>query len=232
MNVSADTTISGCPPIFGTSARTEIVAMLQQNGPMHVRAIARVRNADSAGTFRTVERLLKSGICVKRDEPGGFKYVAVNRNHFAWRRLRALLEALCSLRYIPGPDQSGGPRYRWRLPREYQAPHPTFDEWSTFGSYIRSGVLMLLGLAGEMDVQRLADQSQSTSHVATWHVVNALKRDGLVVDEDYRGRRIVSLATDLPAASELRALLRRMAEANPNWAGKVMAADATLHAKR
>lgn len=229
MNVSADTTLSGCPPIFGTSARTEIVAMLQQNGPMHVRAIARVRNADSAGTFRTVERLIRAGICVKRDEPGGFKYVAVNRNHFAWRRLRVLLEALCRLYYIPDYEQ---PRYRWRLPTERDTPHPDFDELGTFGSYLRSSVLMLLAKAGEMDVQRLTDQSFSTSHVATWHVANALERDGLAVQRRYKGRRILSLAPTLSVHAELGSLLRRMAEAKPDYAGHVRAADASMLSRR
>jgi DNA-binding MarR family transcriptional regulator len=221
MNVSADTTASGCPPIFGTSARTEIMAMLMQNGPMHVRAIGRARECDSAGTFRTVERLVKSGMCVKRDRPGGRKYVAVNRGHFAWYRLRVLLEALCATYRIPAFEQ---PTHRWYLPRERNEPHPEFDDLTTFGSYLRSSVLMLLAVAGEMDVTRLTDQSFSTSHTATWHVANALERDGLVTQRRFRGRRILSLDPRMSAAEELGALLRRMAQAKPTYRVKVIAA--------
>jgi DNA-binding MarR family transcriptional regulator len=225
MNVSAQTTVSGCPPIFGTSARTEIVAMLMLNGPMHVRAIARAREADSAGTFRSVRRLLKSGICVKRDRAGGRKYIAVNRSHFAWYRVRALLESVCRCYPIPRSDQ---PSYRWYLPRERDYEHPDFDELSTFGSYLRSSVLMLLAIADEMDLQRLTDQSFATSHTATWHVANALERDGLIAQRRHRGRRMLRLDPLLPVGKELRDMLRRMAQAKPNYESKVIAATVSV----
>ncbi len=46
---------------------------------MHVRALARAIGSDSHKTWDMVERLREAGLVVKRDRPGGRKYVALNR---------------------------------------------------------------------------------------------------------------------------------------------------------
>ncbi len=101
------------PPFFGSSARTQILAILAANGPMTVRDLARLRRKDSAATFRAVERLIRCGLVAKRLRPGGRKYVGINRAHAALPDLLALLRKLVDHYGCPSVSQA---RFRWGLP--------------------------------------------------------------------------------------------------------------------
>ena len=102
-------------PFFGSVARTEILLLLSANGPLHVREIARLRGADSAGTFRSIERLQAAGIVAKRDH--GRRIVALDRSDRAFPRLQTFLLELA--REFP-PSRIDVQSYRHGLPLPFQ----------------------------------------------------------------------------------------------------------------
>jgi len=208
------------PPIFGSSARTQILAILAVNGPVTVRELARLRGVDSATTFRAVERLIDAGLAVKRDEPGGRKYVALNRAQWGGAELRALLVALADACGVPRLEQA---RYRWRLPTE-RDPKPPIGPDAVFGTKARSRALLVIAAAdvgprGHIDERRIAATTQ-TGENSVWHAVNALEDDGVVSSRRAGRHRLFTLSRKLPGVATLREFARRLLDGRPDYAAK------------
>ncbi len=220
MLVGPETTTSHVPPIFGTAVRTEIMAMLAVNGPMYIREIARTRNVDASSTFRAVDRLIHAGLAVKRLNSGGRKYVAVNRAHFASRRLWALLQKLAICFDIPGDRDI---TYRWKLPLE-RDPHPAVDERNMFGHPTRSRSLTIIATADGIDLRRIS-QVLAIDEVSVWHTVNSLERDAIVLTKRQGKRRLAFLHPECPVSRELQQFIHRLVNERSHYKGLVAAAE-------
>jgi DNA-binding transcriptional ArsR family regulator len=225
--------VADMPPIFGSSARTQILAILAVNGPVTVRELARLRGVDSATTFRAAERLIDAGLAVKRDEPGGRKYVALNRAQWGGAELRALLVALADACGVPRLEQA---RYRWRLPTE-RDPKPPIDPDAVFGTKARSRALLVIAAAdvgprGHIDERRIAATTQ-TGENSVWHAVNALEDDGVVSSRRAGRHRLFALSRKLPGVATLREFARRLLDGRPDYAAKAaLAPILAAHAAR
>ena len=190
------------PSLFDSPERTLLLAMLFANGPMTVREMARARDVNSSSTFRTTDRLLRSGLVVKRKREGGRKYVALNRAHVAFQELKALLETLASHYGTPLIEQA---RYRHGFPLE-RDPAPPLVERHMFGSALRSRMLVLLGSLEGADATQLsrllAERLESVHYAA-----HALRRAGILTSTQVGGRQIFHLSNSYTGAAEFRALL-------------------------
>jgi DNA-binding MarR family transcriptional regulator len=196
-----------------------MLAMLAANGPTYVREIARQRGVDASATFRAASRLIKSGIAVKRDEPGGRKYLAVNRAHYASRRLWPLLMKLSDEYEIPGDRNI---TYRWKLPLE-RDPHPEVDERWMFGHPTRSRTLTIVAVAKEIDIRRIS-QVLAIDDLAVGYTVRALERDGIIRSKREGKRRVVSLEPSCPIAKELQHFILRLVDDRSQYKGLANAA--------
>ncbi len=70
------------------------------------------------------ELLLVSGLVVKRDSPGGRKYVGINRGLNVYPHLFRLLTALDNLWPATRVEQ---PDYRWRMPYDSELTSTRLD---------------------------------------------------------------------------------------------------------
>jgi DNA-binding MarR family transcriptional regulator len=200
------------PALFGSSERTLIVSMFAVNGPMTVRELARARNVDSSTTFRTVERLIRCGLLVKRQRVGGRKYVSFNRAHIAAAELRSLLDVLAKHYGTPHADQ---PRYRHGLPLDRDTS-PPLAEKLMFGSSLRSRMLVLLAATGEADetqVRRLL----AVNALSLEYASKALIATGVLCGRKVGSRFVLSLAEGYVGASEFKTLLLRLVEEAPSY---------------
>jgi DNA-binding MarR family transcriptional regulator len=203
------------PPLFGSTARTEILALLGINGPLTVREIARLRESDSSATFRSVAALMECGLVVKRQRAGGRKYVSLNRAHHCASELRALLAALDREHQVARITQA---RARWGLPDE-RDPLPPIVENNMFGSTMRSQILILLAIAGEADEQQIA-RALAVRHNSVWSALLPLTKYKLVIERRIGARRVLSLAANFKGASEFRRFLERLGVGMPIYHSK------------
>ena len=206
------------PPLFASSARTQILLALHANGPMTVREAARLRKTDSATTFRSVERLIVCGLIVKRDRPGGRKYVAINKSHFAAKELNFLLDVLNNRFPIPEIEQA---RVRRGLPTD-RDPKPPILELSMFGSSIKSRILLMVAIAGEADEQQLA-RSLCVSASQIWSALRSITKAKLLTERRVGVRRVVSLSTQYPGAQEFISFLLAVTRGKPVYKSKALA---------
>lgn len=195
------------PVIFGTSERTLILATLWANGPMTVREIARLRGVDSASTYRSVERLLRSGLAVKRDQPGGRKYVSVNRGHVASHNLGILLDTLAKEYGVPVVDQI---TYRHGLPTRKHSPKTVVSEDWMFGSPVRSKILLVLAETNAADATQLSRVASAQPGSIRYAAI-AMENAGITKSEIVGIRRIFRLASDYVGAKQFKAFLRVLA---------------------
>lgn len=180
------------PPFFGSVARTEVLLLLSTNGPLHVREIARLRGADSAGTFRSIERLQAAGLVAKRNH--GRRIVALDRSHRAYPRLQAFLLELA--REFP-PPRIDVQSYRHGLPLPYE-PHAVANEDNLFGQVAKTRTLLAVAALEPINLAGVASAVQ-TPHINVWHAAKALERHGLLVSERVGRDRILRLSKALPA---------------------------------
>ena len=198
------------PPLFFSSAQTQILVMIGANGPMTVREMARARSVDSASTFRTTERLERSGLVVKRELPGGRKYISVNRSHVAYRNLSRLLEVLVDHYQIPRVAQA---RYRHGLPLE-RDPSPALQEDKMFGSVLRSRLLVLLAAVEEADVTQLG-RLLGANRCSVDYTAHALLKSRLLLAETVGIRNVYRLNDNFVGAQEYTAFLSRLLREAP-----------------
>lgn len=177
------------PALFGSSARTEVLAILSETGPITVRELSRIRGKDSGAVFGVIEKLRSAGLVVKRCRPGGRRYVSLNRAHRAIRALRRLLKAMVRESGLRVPKYSGG-RYGLPLDRD---PSPPIVEDRLFGSEIRSHLILMLAAMRESNVQTLT-RATGFNYQSISYSVLALERLGILTTRRVGKDRLVRLS--------------------------------------
>lgn len=149
-----------------------------------------------------VERLRHAGLVVKRDRPGGRKYVSINRRLPIYRALVNLLLALD--RHWPA-RRVGSYVARWRMPFDTELTDERLDH--IFQSPVRSRILLFVAAAGETDMQTMY-KMLGIGTVSAMLVVNHWERQGILRSRRFKRHRLVSLNPDFVVAVELHRLLR------------------------
>jgi DNA-binding MarR family transcriptional regulator len=202
--------IRAMPPFFDTPERTAIIATLYINGPMTVRELSRLREVDSGSTYRTIERLIRCGLIVKRGSPGGRKYVAINRAHACISELRKLLTVLANKYGVPISDQ---PRYRHGFPLD-RDPAPPVAENQMFGSPVRSRLLVILALLDEADDTQLS-RLLAANACSVDYATKSLETKKVLKSRKLGVRRMFSLRTGYAGAPEFRLFLLSVSKEVP-----------------
>jgi hypothetical protein len=192
------------PHLFGRGGRDRVLICLAVNGAMHVRAIARAIGSDSHKTYDMVERLLDSGIVVKRNRAGGRKYVQLNRNLRIHPPLLRLLEKLDDHWPAQRVERSVA---RWYMPFHSKMPTKCTD--LIFQSPVRSRVLLFVAAVGRTNMRTMYDMLGIGS-VSALYAANHWEREGILKPERVKRDRLLSLNPSFEAAKELRALLREI----------------------
>ena len=196
--------------MFGSGARTEILALLAKHGPLTVREIARLRDVDASWTFRAVNKMLESAIIVKRDRAGGRKFVTLNRAHPAHGELVALLLVVAKDIGLPEFEQA---RYRHGLPLARSEP-PDADAAPALGSPLRARILVMLALMVEADPTQLAKLT-GENRLSVYYACHALhEREKILRCRKQGVRTIYGLATNYPGASHFIDYLKAVSRAS------------------
>ena len=201
------------PWIFRHGGCDRALICLAVNGPLTVRELGRAIDSDSHTTWDIVERLREAGMVVKRDEPGGRKYVALNRRLPIYRPLRRLL--LAPDRYWPA-TRDGEHIARWRMPFDSNVTTERMDH--IFQSPVRSRVLLFVAAVGECDMKTIYDTLGMNSGSVTY-VVNHWEKQGVFRSRIFKRHRLVSLDPGFIVAKELTALLREIVVRAPEYRG-------------
>lgn len=188
--------------LFGRGGRDRVLICLAVNGPMTVREIGRAIRSDSHKTWSMVEYLMRSGLVVKRNRPGGRKYVALNRRLPIYRRLLSLLLALDKKWPARRVDQ---PSYRWAMWNDDGAITSQRLDLMFF-SPVRSRVLLFVAAVGTTDMSTMYDLL-GTGSVSALYAVNHWEREGVLASRWVGRHRLVRLNERHSAHSELRNLL-------------------------
>lgn len=181
---------------------------------MTVRELARALGCDSHAAWKMVAGLLDAGLLVKRDRPGGRKYVAVNRAFPAYTDLMALLAKIAS--HYPPPTTTV-PGFRWGLQTDTSTfPSKRLD--LIFASPVRSRVLLLIAASGSIVTSDVADLL-GLDAVSAMYAVNHWERERVIRSRYIKRCRILSLDDRWFAATELRALLTTLTLHNSEYGG-------------
>jgi hypothetical protein len=192
------------PRLFARGGRDRILICLAVNGPMHVRHIGRSVRMDSHKTWNAVERLVESGIVVKRTRPGGRKYVSLNRQLPIYRSLKKMLLALD--RHWPA-IRIDRQTARWHMPFDKDMRAARLDQ--IFHSRPRSRMLTFIAASGVTDMQTMY-KFLGIGSVSAMYIVNFWEREGVVRTNWFKRHRLVSLDPNFIVAKELKALLREI----------------------
>ena len=190
-----------------------MLVCLAVNGPMHVRHIARIIESDSHKTYDMVERLIESGLVIKRFHEGGRKYVYLNRKLPVYRSLLKLLLKLDEHWPVERVEKSVA---RWYMPFDDDMAPARMD--NVFQSPIRSRVLTFIAASGLTDMTRIVAVTQLGS-VSVLYAVNHWEREGIVKTKMVKNHRMVTLNPQFEAAKELAAFLRVMVSRLPEYRG-------------
>lgn len=185
------------PPLFGTRARTQALAIIWATGPITVRELARARRHDSSSTHRMITGLVRAGLVSKATS--GRRYVSINRTHPSFRNLTLVLSALA---------QRSGLRFQRQVQRRLNlpgrtAPRSTPAEDYMFGSPIRSQIILLLGATGTADGQQMA-RLLAKNYNSILYAAQSLERQRILRSQQVGARRVFVLSDAYPAAIEYR----------------------------
>ncbi len=198
----ADFHQSRLPWLFGRGGRDRALVCLAINGPLTVRELARATKTDPHKMWDMIERLRLSGLVVKREMPGGRKYVSINRRLPIYRTLMNLLIALDGL----SPTlRCSAYTARWRMPFDRELTDERLD--NIFQSPLRSRILLFVATVGEPDMQTIYT-SLGLGTVSTTLAVNHWQKQGVLRSQTYKRHRLVSLDPNFVVAPQLLALLR------------------------
>lgn len=217
---------STLPWIFGRGGRDRALLSLAVNGPMTVRELGRAINMDSRPAWHMVERLKTSGLIVKRERPGGRKYVALNKRAPYYEPLMDLLLALERKWPVGRVDQ---PTYRWAMWQDDGAVTQARLD-AMFHSKARSRVLLFLTAAGVSDMRTIYNLLGLNSGTALY-TVDHLEKQGLVASTDVHGHRFVGLNSKFCAAAELRNFIECLLDADPTGEYRALGACAQSRMK-
>jgi hypothetical protein len=155
---------------------------------MTVRELGRAIGSDSHKVWNMVEYLLKTGLVVKRNRPGGRKYVALNRKLPVYRRLERLLLALDHKWRARRISQ---PMYRWAMWNDAGSITPGRLDLMFF-SPVRSRILLYVAAVGTTDMSTMYDLLGIGS-VSALYAVNHWEREGILSTKQVGKHRLVSL---------------------------------------
>lgn len=189
------------PRLFGRGGRDRVLLCLAVNGPMHVRDIARTLDIDPHKTWDMVERLRESGLIVKRDNPGGRKYAALNRDLWVHDSLERLLLALDAHWPVPRVPRRIA---RWNMPFDTHITSERLDH--IFQSPGRSRILLFVAATGIVNMRTIYDVLGLGS-VSAMYVVNYWEQEGVFKTMSVGRHRLVALNEKFVVARELRAFL-------------------------
>ena len=208
------------PPLFGSAERTQILALLWLTGPITVRELARARRVDSSGTFRTIDRLIESGLVVKAT--AGKRYIGLNHAHPARHALGVLLSALVQHYGMRFPRLS---HHREALPTKRITTEPAVPEDRIFGSAGRSHLILLLGAIGSADVQQLR-RLLGQNYASAFYSLKALEGEQIVRSQRVGARRVYVLSDAYPGGIEYRRFVTAARRALPRYQALADAVDA------
>lgn len=201
------------PWLFRRGGCERALICLAVNGPLTVRELGRATKIDSHKTWDIVERLVTSGLVVKRAMEGGRKYVALNRRLPIYRLLLRLLLALD--KYWPATRDSQHIA-RWRMPFDKAMTTERLDH--IFQSPVRSRVLLFVAAVGECDQKTIYD-TLGLEATSAWYVLTHWEKQGVLRSRRFKTRRLYSLNPDFIVAKELKALLREIVARAPEYKG-------------
>jgi hypothetical protein len=212
------------PPIFGTRSRTEVLVLLAVRGPTPARKIASLWRVNPRTAFDWINHLRRSGVVEKRAL--GAAYPGLNMRYRLHANVRQLLIALSATFRPPKVEVP-----KWRAGFSTSAmdkPDRLGPEVKyLFGSENRTRVLVLVAVAGALDIVTIA-KSLGLQVKSAEYAVNALIEDGLLAGTPDGQHKMISLDPQMPAADELRRLLRCVAKWRPVFRGKRGAARTEL----
>jgi biotin operon repressor len=190
------------PWLFRRGGCDRALICLAVNGNLTVRELARATKTDSHKMWDIVERLRRSGLAVKRDRPGGRKYVSLNRNLPIYLPLRKLLLALDH--HWPA-RRYANKTARWYMPHDSALTHDRLDYM--FQSPVRSRILLFVAAVGETNLSTIYTLL-GIGTTSAWLAVNHWERQRLLRSRRFKKHRLLSLNPDFVVAKELKALLR------------------------
>lgn len=208
------------PPLFGSSERTQILAILWLTGPITVRKLARARHVDSAGTFRTVARLIRVGFVVKSTR--GRRYIGLNFAHPVRHALGMLLSPLVRKYGLNFPRLS---QRRETLPAKYGQISEKAVEDFAFGSPVRSQLILLLNAVGSADARQLC-RLLGQNYLSVIYALQALENDLMLRSQRVGTRRVYALSDSYPAGIEYRRLVGAVVRALPRYRALAESVDA------
>jgi hypothetical protein len=190
------------PWLFRRGGCDRALICLAVNGNLTVRELARATKTDSHKMWDIVERLRRSGLAVKRDRPGGRKYVSLNRNLPIYLPLRKLLLALDH--HWPA-RRYANKTARWYMPHDSALTHDRLDYM--FQSPVRSRILLFVAAVGETNLSTIYTVP-GLGTTSTWLAVNHWEKRHVLQSRRFKEHRLISLDPTFVVASELKALLR------------------------
>lgn len=190
------------PWLFGRGGADRALICLAVNGPLTVRELGRATNIESHKAYDIVERLRSRAIVVKRDRPGGRKYVSLNRQLVMYRALLKLLKALD--RHWPA-KRTQSYIARWHMPFDPVLSSAHLDRM--FQSPVRSRVLLFIAAVGETDLSSIYTML-GLGTTSVWLTVNHWEKQGVIRTRRFKTHRLLSLDPNFIVAKELKALLR------------------------
>ena len=197
-------TASRMPHLFGRGGRDRVLICLAINGPMHVRHIARTIGSDSHKVWNTIEALRAINVVVKREEDGGRKYAALNRDLPIYRPLCRLLIAMDRYWPVPRAEFRTAPR---RMPY-----HDTFNPnllTEMFQGPVRTHVLLLVAAVGAADQKTIGDLLR-LAPISGRLALDRWERQGVLHSIRLGNGRFYALDPGFEVAPELKALLREI----------------------
>lgn len=207
------------PPLFGTSARTQALAILWSTGPITVRELARARRKDASSTYRMVDGLIRAGLLSKARS--GRRYIGVNRTHPAFHNLSILLSALVDRYGVRFPHAA---QRRKSLPGRTAPKARPVEEYS-FGSPIRSQILILLAAVGSADGRQIS-RLLARNYCSVCYAMGALERARILRSQPVGGRRVFLISDAYPAAIEYRRFLKAVSGTLPRFRALAKAVEA------
>jgi hypothetical protein len=199
------------PWLFGRGGADRALICLAVNGPLTVRELGRATNIDSHKIYDIVERLRSRAILVKRDRPGGRKYVSLNRQLVIYRPLFRLLKALDE--HWPAKRVQNYIA-RWHMPFDPVLDSVHLD--CMFQSPVRSRVLLFIAAVGETNLSSIYTML-GLAATSVWLVVNHWEKQGVIRTRRFKTHRLLSLNPHFIVAKELKALLRAVVAASNEY---------------
>lgn len=207
------------PNVFGTYAGTEAVALLGTHGTLRASFVEERRDV-SVRPMELVAGLVARGLIrtdwARREQNYRLIVASLNETHLASAEIAALGSAMgrCFALPLPGPRAKA---FRPPFVPKSSAADVRSGPADALGSGARQRVLLSIAALGKKRAMqvRAASQTILPSLVA---VIDILEASGLVNAQRHRNTTRLSLNERWECADELRALLSRLLELNPEYA--------------